>query len=91
MAFSHQDGVVIITPTEGPNKGKDFVLLSAPKGEFDPGGKTSYGKGFSQTPIFIAVGSAEPKLSMDLSSGYEGWRVCEHVGGLGDTSQRRGA
>lgn len=83
MSFSHQDGVCTITPTAGPNKGKDLVLQSAPKGEFDPGGKTSYGKGFSQTPIFIAVGAAEPKLSMDLSSGNEGWTVVDHVGGVG--------
>jgi hypothetical protein len=87
MSFSHSDGVVIITPIDGDNEGKDLVLESAPKGEFDPGGKSSYGKGLSQTPIFIATGSAEPKLSMDLSSGNEGWKVVNHVGGIGNGSR----
>lgn len=82
-AWSHSDGYVTITPKEGPNRGVDLVLRAQSKASFDPGGKASYMKGLAVTPIAIVIGNAEPKLSYDVSSAAEAWRVRKHLGGIG--------
>lgn len=86
MSFSHRDGRRVITPFLGPRAGQPLVLKSAMKVSFDPGGKTSYGKGIEQTPVFIIRGSAEPKLSIDFSSADEAWAAVQWVNGIGGST-----
>lgn len=84
MSFSHRDGAYfVITPLDGPNKGKGRRLLAVPKVSFDPGGKAAYLKGFEQTPVAIVRQAAEPKLDVDVSTATEAWAVSQYVGGIG--------
>ena len=84
--FDHKDGRLIGTAQLGAPTShllQPFPLLSVISVKFDPGGKSSYGKQFSQTPYAILTGSAEPKLTVELSDASEGWAFCEWVGGIG--------
>jgi len=83
MSFDHGDGRLVGTAYTGLHIGEPFSLLSVISVKFAPGGKSSYGKGFEQTPYAIITGSAEPKLTVELSDGTEGWDFCSWVGGIG--------
>jgi hypothetical protein len=85
-SFSHKDGRLVMTPQPGaPTKRQlqPFVFKSVIKVSFDPGGKSSYGKGFDQVPYAILTGSAEPKLEIELSDAAEGWDARVWAGGVG--------
>lgn len=83
MPFAHRDSYFTITPLTGPNAGKPYRLLAAPKVSFDPGGKAAYLKGFEEVPIAIVQQTAEPKLDVDCDSAPEAWAISDHVGGIG--------
>jgi hypothetical protein len=70
MSFSQKEGVVLIHVDDGPNAGQDFEIVSREKDSFDPGWKTTYGKG-AGVIVYVAEGVSEPKLSFDCSSAQE--------------------
>lgn len=78
--YSHKHGTISITPVEGPNEGKKVVCRSNTKVSFDPGQKTTFGKGSNGRNAYIAEGSPEPKLTMDFSSGQESTQIAMHCG-----------
>lgn len=78
--YSNKHLTTTITPIEGPNAGKKFVVLTRTTGEFDPAQKTTYGKGSGGTIAFIAEGTPEPMLKIACSSGEEATRICMAVG-----------
>lgn len=86
MSYSHRDGRRVITPFMGPHAGQPLVLKSVMKVSFDPGGKTSYGKGCEQTPVYIIRGSVEPKLTFELSSADEAWAAVQWLNGIGGST-----
>jgi len=88
MAYSHEDGRLVIKPTRGPNAGKEFEILSFKDLEFDPGTKRKVVTGRRQAPIFTATSGAEPKLSLTLTSAEEYFRVFGHIHGAGRVPAR---
>lgn len=68
--FSQKDGRVQVHVEDGPAKGRDFEIISREKDSFDPGWKTTYGKG-AGVIVYVAEGTSEPKLSYDCSSAME--------------------
>lgn len=68
--FSAKDGIVKVTVNEGPAKGQTFEIVSREKDSFDPGWKSTYGKG-ARGIVYIAEGVSEPKLAFDCSSAME--------------------
>ncbi len=85
-AFSITDSYNTITPESGPNKGKPFRVRSGTKVTVDPGIKATHQKGFGILPVFIADGTAEPKLTIDGVLEKEIRDIAEHVGKIGGYS-----
>jgi hypothetical protein len=70
MSFSQKEGIVQVHINDGPHAGQDFEIISREKDDFEPGWKTSYGKG-AGVIVYVAEGVSEPKLSFDCSSAQE--------------------
>lgn len=92
--FSLKDGIytvqraqVISTPSgqSAVPAGPIVRLFSVTKIAFDPGGKASFVKGAGIVPIAVAIGTAEPKLDIEVSNAFELAAARRAVGGVGST------
>lgn len=87
MAYSHEDGRLVVKPVRGANANQEFEFLSFKDLEFDPGTKRKVMTGRRQAPIFTATSGAEPKLTPTFTSAEEYMRFWRHLHG-GQAPQR---
>ncbi|HEY8944907.1 MAG TPA: hypothetical protein VIM73_11630 [Polyangiaceae bacterium] len=78
--FSHQDGTATLT--------SDILqipiqLASPTKATFDPGSKRKLIGGQREAPLYVAIGNAEPKVTVEMSSALEYWNAWQACGGAG--------
>lgn len=82
MSFSSRDYDLKVTPEEGTNKGKPLRVLSWSKVSYDPGAKATHVKGHRELPNYIALGTAEPKGTVEGLTTPETSDVRAHIGGI---------
>jgi hypothetical protein len=85
-AYDFRDGYHTITPDAGPYAGKSLHVRSGEKLTIDPGAKASHTKSFKELPIFIARGSAEPKMTVDGMLERDIATIREFIGGIGGSA-----
>ncbi len=93
-SYSWKDAYILFTRAQpiSTDAGMDAIPAGASvktgsciKGTMDPGGKASYLKGNSITPVAIVIGSAEPKLDLEFSNAAEVANIVQAMGGVGST------
>lgn len=93
-SFNFKDGVLTLQPAivqaVGPTiqvipAGAIFRIFSATKVTADPGGKTSYMKGFAVNPLAVLINTAEGKLDIDCSNASEVQSARRAMGGVYST------
>lgn len=82
-AYDARDAYHQITAEQGEFAGKSLRIKTGDKLGVDPGAKASHVKAFSELPVFIARGSAEPKLTVDGMLESETSTVRQFLGGIG--------
>lgn len=85
-AYDFRDGYQTITVEEGPNRGQTIRVQSGNKLTIDPGAKASHVKAFKELPVFIARGTAEPKMTIDGMLERDLATIRELLGGIGGAS-----
>lgn len=93
-SFNFKDGVLTvqrgIIQAVGPvvtviPAGAPFRIFSGTKVTADPGGKTSYMKGFAPNPLAILIATAEGKLDIECSNASEVQAARRAMGGVYST------
>jgi hypothetical protein len=82
-AYDARDAYNTISVESGPFAGKSMRVRSGSKLAIDPGAKASHQKAFGELPVFIARGTAEPKLTVDDLLERDSSAIRQFVGGIG--------
>jgi len=58
-----------------------YIVQSYTSAEFDPGSVRKLVPGARESPLYVSIGSATPKLTLEFSSAKEYWQAWQACGG----------